>query len=121
MKSQKILLVSILVFFFFTILVSSRPAAMSGDFVEQVSFYPTSTVLSTMDLPNGTGVVLEAKVPTAAVLDYYKITMKNSGWSVLSQRQGFLAFSKDKKGVMIDVNALSKEKSRINISYLKNV
>ena len=121
MKGQKTILVSILILFFFIILVSSRPAAISGDFGEHVSFYPTSTVLSTMDLPNGTGVLLEAKAPSAAVLDYYKMTMEDSGWSVLNQRQGFLAFSKDHKGVMIDVNAISKEKSRISISYLEDV
>lgn len=121
MNSKKILIVSLLSFFFFTILVSSRPAAISGDFVEHVSFYPTSIVLSFMDLPNGTSVVLEAKVPSTAVLDFYKIKMKNSGWSVLDQRQGFLAFSKGDRGVMIDVNEISRVKSRIHISYLTGV
>ena len=121
MNSNKIFLVSILVFFFFTILVSSSPTPVSGDFVQQVSLYPTATVLSAQNLPNGTSVVLEANVPSAAVLDFYKVKMRNNGWSVLDQRQDFLAFSRQGKGVMIDVDAISREKSRVSISYLTGV
>ena len=121
MNPNKIFLVSILVIFFFTILVSSSPAPVSGDFVQQVSLYPTATVLSAQDLHNGTSVVLEANVPSAAVLDFYKVKMRDNGWSVLNQRQDFLAFSRQGKGVMIDVDAISREKSRVSISYLTGV
>ncbi len=106
---------------FFTVFTGYRFAAVPSEFTEQVSIYPGATIISSLDLPEGNNVVLDTNGTFTEIHDYYINEMKKDGWSVLKQRDNFMAFSKDDKGVMIDVDSSLKEKSRVTISYLEQV
>ena len=105
----------------FVIFTGYRSAAVQSEFKKHISIYPGAMVISSEKLPIGNNVVLDINDTTNEIHKFYINELTDNGWSALSIRNNFMAFEKGDKGIMIDVVKVLNKKSRVTISYLKNV
>jgi hypothetical protein len=97
--------------------ISSCGNSVSQYFSGDVSPYPHSNVVNTMNLKGGWYAELETVDSGEKVLEYYKDQMTRSGWSIRVERKfdpsmtektkidAFLAFFKGDSGLMINAYA----------------
>ncbi len=98
-----------------TLLVVSNIYGHNSNSISSSLIIADSKIISETELTFGNHTVLETKTSKKEIISFYNQTLNIDGWSNLSERDNFLAFSKGNLGLTIDLENISKDRIQVSI------